>query len=223
METYILKVKTVTNATHDVLRIVTEKPPHFSFSSGQATEMAINKPGWQEKKRPFTFTSLPDDDHLEFIIKTYPQHNGVTNELLKLKEGNELIIGEPWGTIGYKGEGLFIAGGAGITPFIPIFKQLHSINKTGNNKLLFANKTKSDIINEIEFKRMLGENFINILSDEKTDEYAHGFITEELIKQSITDLNRYFYICGPPVMMNIIEKQLNHLNVNKELIVKEEF
>ena len=223
MKSHILKVKTVTNATHDVLRIVTDKPPKYHFAPGQATKMAINKTGWQEKKRAFTFTSLPDDDYLEFIIKTYPQHNGVTNEMLKLKEGNELIIGEPWGTIGYKGEGLFIAGGAGITPFIPIIKQLHSKNKTGNNKLLFANKTKSDIINEIEFKKILGENFINILSDEKTAEYAHGFITEEFIKQSITDLNRYFYICGPPVMMSIIEKQLNHLNVNKELIVKEEF
>ena len=223
MEDLIVKVKNVKNVTHDVLRIVTEKPPQFSFKPGQATEITINKPGWQDKKNPFTFTSLPDDDHLEFTIKTYPEHKGVTNQLLQLKTGDELLISEPVGTIGYKGEGVFIAGGAGVTPFISIFRHLRSKNQVGDNKLIYGNKTKKDIIDESEFKKMLGKNFINILSGEETDEYAHGYINEQFIKQTIKDLNTYFYVCGPPAMMDNIEKQLVHLNVSKELIVKEEW
>lgn len=223
MEKYNLKVKSVEKATHDVLKIVTEKPPDFTFDPGQATEVAINKEGWQNEIRPFTFTNLPGDDYLEFIIKTYPSHKGVTNALLSLKPGDELIVGESWGTIGYKGEGTFIAGGAGITPFISIFRHLHSNNEIGNNKLIFANKTKADIINRDEFRKMLGTNFINILSDEKTDEYAHGFITEDFLKKSISNLKGYIYLCGPEVMMDIIEKQLNNLGIKKEWIVKEEF
>ncbi|HAQ70567.1 hypothetical protein N9545_08400 [Salibacteraceae bacterium] len=82
--------------------------------------------------------------------------------------GDELIIGESWGTIGYKGEGTFISGGAGVTPFISIIRHLHFKNEIGNNKLIFANKQKSDIILQREFEAILGENFINILSDEKT-------------------------------------------------------
>jgi ferredoxin-NADP reductase len=219
----IIKVKSVAKATHDVLRIETEKPTNYQFEPGQATELAINIPEWQNEKRPFTFTSLPQEEHLEFTIKTYPQHKGVTNELLKLKAGDELIIDEPWGTIGYKDEGIFIAGGAGVTPFISIFRHLKSTNKIGGNKLIFANKAKADIINESEFQKMLGKNFINILSDEKIDKYAHGFITEDFLKQVITDLDKYFYLCGPPVMMDIVEKQLSNLKVDKNLIVKEGF
>lgn len=219
----IIKIKAITKATHDVLRIETEKPPNYQFEPGQATELAINKPEWVQKKRPFTFTSLPQEEHLEFTIKTYPQHKGVTNELLKLKAGDELIIDDPWGTIGYKGEGVFIAGGAGVTPFISIFRHLQSTNKIGANKLIFANKAKADIINESEFQKMLGKNFINILSDENIDKYAHGFITEDFLKQSITDLDKHFYLCGPPVMMDIVEKQLSNLKVDKKLIVKEGF
>lgn len=219
----IIKVKAVTKATHDVLRIETEKPPNYQFEPGQATELAINKPEWVQKKRPFTFTSLPQEKHLEFTIKTYPQHKGVTNELLKLKAGDELIIDDPWGTIGYKGEGVFIAGGAGVTPFISIFRHLQSTNKIGANKLIFANKAKADIINESEFQKMLGKNFINILSDENIDKYAHGFITEDFLKKSITGLDKHFYLCGPPVMMDIVEKQLSNLKVDKKLIVKEGF
>ncbi|MDA7836763.1 flavodoxin reductase [Salibacteraceae bacterium] len=168
MEEYKIRVKSVDHVTHDVLKIVTEKPPKYSFNPGQATEVAINKDGWRKEKRPFTFTCLPSDDYLEFTIKTYPSHEGVTNELLRLKMGDELIIGESWGTIGYKGEGTFISGGAGVTPFISIIRHLHSKNEIGNNKLIFANKQKSDIILQREFEAILGENFINILSDEKT-------------------------------------------------------
>lgn len=57
-----VKVKSVKNVTHDVLKIVIEKPPQYSFSPGQATEIAIKKIGWQKELRPFTFTSLPTDD-----------------------------------------------------------------------------------------------------------------------------------------------------------------
>lgn len=217
------KVKSVSKITHDVLRIVTEKPLHYAFSPGQAVEVAINKEGWKNEIRPFTFTNLPDDNVLEFTIKTYPSHKGVTNEMLSLKPGEELIIDEPWGTIAYKGEGAFIAGGAGITPFISIFRHLHSQNKIGNNKLIYANKTKADIVLKDEFEKILGRNFINILSDEKTVEYGYGFITEDFLKKSGIDLKKYFYICGPPPMMDAVEKILQNLNIDQKMIVKEEF
>lgn len=217
----IVKVKSIENVTHDVLKIVAEKPENFSFKPGQATEIAINKNGWEKEKRPFTFTCLPNADYLEFTIKTYPLHKSVTNQLLQLRENDELILHEVFGAIEYKGEGVFIAGGAGITPFISIFRYLQSINKTGANKLIYANKTKADIILEAEFKKLLGSNFINILSDEKAEGYANGLITEDFIKQNSNGLDKLFYVCGPPPMLEAIEKQLFNLHVNEESIIKE--
>jgi len=223
MEKYPVKIKSIQHITHDVLQIVVEKPLHYDFISGQATEVAINKDGWKDKKGPFTFTSLPDDDFLQFTIKTYPTHKGVTNELLQLKKNDELILHEVFGAISYKGEGVFIAGGAGVTPFISIFRYLQSKNKVGDNKLIFANKTKEDIILELEFKSLLGENFINILSDEKPGEYAHGQITEGFLKANISDFNQQFYLCGPPPMMEAVQKQLSNLGISKKSITVEKF
>lgn len=223
MEQHIVKIKSIKKITHDVLTIVTEKPLQFNFIPGQATEIAVNKEGWKDKKNPFTFTCLPEYDYLEFTIKTYPLHKGVTNELLQLVKDDELILHEVFGDIAYKGEGVFIAGGAGVTPFISIFRNLQSRKEIGNNKLIFANKTKGDIILEQEFKEMLGANFINILSDEKVNGYANGQITGEFIKANSDGLNKIFYICGPPPMMKAIEKELMDLKVNKDLIVKESF
>lgn len=222
-EVHTVKVNKVKKITPDVLQITTEKPGNFKFTPGQATNIAINKANWKNKERPFTFTNLPEDGHLEFVIKTYPSHKGVTNELLNLKENDELILREVYGAITYKGEGIFIAGGAGVTPFISIFRDLKSKNKIGENKLIFANKTKKDIILKKEFEDMLGSNFINILADEKTKEYEHGFITEELLKKHIDSTDKYFYICGPPPMMDALEKQLKKLNIDKKYIVKEAF
>ncbi len=220
---HIVKIKSIGKVTHDVLKIVTEKPPQYIFIPGQATDISINKKGWTDKKNPFTFTCLPDDDYLEFTIKTYPDHKNVTNELLQLKVNEELILHDMFGDIVYKGEGVFIAGGAGVTPFISIFRWLQSKNEIGNNKLLFANKTKGDIILEQEFKKLLGNNFINILSDEKVDGYAYGQITKKFIKANSDGINKIFYVCGPPPMMDAIEKQLADLHVDEKSIVKESF
>jgi ferredoxin-NADP reductase len=59
MEQHIVKILSIQHITHDVLQIVTEKPERYFFTPGQATEIAIKKVGWEEERRPFTFTSLP--------------------------------------------------------------------------------------------------------------------------------------------------------------------
>lgn len=219
----IVKIKSIEKITHDVLKIITEKPIDHSFIPGQATEISINKNGWQNEKRPFTFTSLPGNDYLEFTIKTYPSHNGVTGQLLQLRENDELILGDVFGTISYKGEGVFIAGGAGVTPFISILRALNSKNQIGNNKLIFANKTKADIILKEEFTNILGDHFINILSNEKVEGYTHGQITEEFLKSNNISAHKHIYLCGPEPMMEAIEQQLKHLAVNTNSIIKEQF
>jgi ferredoxin-NADP reductase len=223
LKEHIVKIKSIEHVTHDVLQIIIEKPAQLNFTPGQATEIAINKEGWHNEGRPFTFTSLPDDGHLEFTIKTYPERKCVTNELLTLKAGDELILRDIFGAIEYKGEGIFIAGGAGVTPFISIFRNLKSKNETGNNKLIFANKIKADIIHEKEFKDLLGKNFINILSQEKTNEYAYGLITQDFLKANISGAGKKIYICGPPPMMEAVEQYLANLHVPEQDIVKEEF
>jgi ferredoxin-NADP reductase len=223
MKAQLVKIKSIKHITHDVLQIVTDKPQQYSFTPGQATEIAINKDGWQNEKRPFTFTCLPANDYLEFTIKTYPSHKGVTNQLLQLKKNDELLLHDVFGAIGYNDEGLFIAGGAGVTPFISIFRYLQSINKIGNNKLIFANKTKADIILEQEFKNLLGTNFINILSDKNVDEYIHGQITEDFLKAHIDCFIKNVYVCGPPPMMEAIEMFLANMHVDKKSIIKEAF
>lgn len=221
MESHVVKIESIEKINHDVLRIVVQKPSGYSFKPGQATEVSVNKDHWRKEKRAFTFTSLPGDHSLEFTIKTYPSHGGVTNQLLKLTEGDELIVHDAWGAIAYSGEGVFIAGGAGITPFLSIFRQLKLDNTINNNRLIFANKTKADIIHEQELKKILNNNYINILSDEVAPGYEYGFITKEFLKNNLPRNPAKFYVCGPPPMMDSVLQTLSHLGVGDDALVVE--
>jgi ferredoxin-NADP reductase len=207
--------------THDVRRFQVEKPAGYIFIPGQATEVSVNTPQFKDEKRPFTFTGLNNEPFLEFTIKIYTGHNGVTKELGALKTGDELIIRDVWGAISYKGPGIFIAGGAGITPFISIFRDLGTKNEVAGNKLIFGNKTKADIILESEFRKLLGSSFINILSEEITPEYSYGFIDEEFLRANISGSDQNFYLCGPPPMVDSVTKYLKDIGIEEKSITLE--
>jgi len=218
---YTVKIKNIHSVTHNVKQFTTSKPEGYTFEPGQATEVAINKEGWKEEKRPFTFTSLPDEEDLQFTIKSYRDHDGVTNELDGLVEGDELIIDDAWGAIHYKGSGTFIAGGAGITPFIAIFKQLEKEGKLNGNKLIFSNKKQEDVILESYFQELLGNNFTSTLTDEKVDGHLNETIGMEFLKRNVDSFSQNFYVCGPDQMVKDISEYLKMLGAKPDGITFE--
>ena len=138
MEPYQLRILDKSIVTHDTFAFKIEKPKGYSFVPGQATELSLLKEGWEDVKRPFSFTSLPKDDFLEFTIKTYDDHEGVTKRLGNAQVGDKVEIGDAWGAISFKGDGVFLAGGAGITPFISIFRDLRQKNEIGKSQLILS-------------------------------------------------------------------------------------
>ena len=218
---FTVKIIATEYVTHNVKRFTLGRPKDYTFNPGQATEVSINTPELKEEKRPFTFTCLPEDDHLEFTIKIYIDHDGITKALGNLKAGDELIVRDVWGAIEYKGPGVFLAGGAGVTPFIAIFRHLYKQGKIDGNKLIFSNRTSKDIILKDEFGKMLGENFINILTEEKDGEFQHGRINMDYLKENIDNFQQKFYICGPDAFIKDISEGLTKLGADTESVVFE--
>ncbi|KIC95809.1 FAD-binding oxidoreductase [Flavihumibacter solisilvae] len=221
MESHIVKIESVEPVTHDVKRFRLEKPSGYKFTPGQATEVSVNRPGWEEERRPFTFTSLNDDVWLEFTIKRYADHHGVTDLLHQLAAGDEIIIRDVWGAIEYKGPGYFIAGGAGITPFVAILRQLFRDNRINGNSLYFSNKTSKDIIYEKEFSQMLGENAHFILTREEHPKYTKSRIQRDFLAGQSLDFSRHFYVCGPDKMVEEISGLLAEMGAASDALVFE--
>ena len=221
MEEHSVEILSVEAVTHNVRRFRVEKPEEYSFIPGQATEVAIDHPRWREEKRPFTFTSLNEWPHLEFTIKIYDDHDGVTNELGKLGAGDRLLLHDVWGAIAYKGQGTFLAGGAGITPFIAIFREEHKKNALKGSKLYFSNRTDKDIILKEELEEYFGDDFHNVITGDENTRHEKGYINSDYIRKNIRDVNQHFYICGPDAFVQDISGLLEAAGANTDALVFE--
>ena len=210
------------NITHNVVRLTVEKPEGYAYKPGQATDVALDRDDWRDEQRPFTFASLTDADHLEFTIKIYPDHDGVTEQVGKLTKGDRLMIDDPWGAIQYKGPGVFIAGGAGVTPFIAILRDLQRKGELKGQKLIFSNSTERDIILREEFEAMDGLECLFTVTDQDDSPLARGRIDKDFLKKHVDDFSQEFYVCGPPKMIDSVTDDLKALGADPDSVVLED-
>lgn len=219
---HTLAISKIENITHNVRQFTFEKPEGFEFTPGQAAEVGIDKDGWRDADNPFTFTALPDWDELQFTIKIYPSHDGLTEQIGQLETGDRFIIGDPWGTIEYKGKGTFIAGGAGVTPFIAILRMLRERGELSGHRLIFANKREADIILRNEFDAMPGLEVVYVLSGEKKDGFEYGRIDKDMLQRLIGSTDEQFYVCGPDDMVDDINAALKDMGADPDGLTFEE-
>ena len=222
--THRITLKRIEPVTHDTNRLTFDKPEGFDFTPGQATDFALDREGWRDEQWPFTFTSLPGDANLEFTIKSYPDHDGVTEQIGQMKPGDTALIEDPWGAIEDKGDGVFIAGGAGVTPFIAILR--NKLAKSGSlqgNTLVFSNATERDIILRKEFEAMPGLNCYWTVTNQPGTPLPRGQIDAELLSTMVVPGRDTCYICGPDPMIESMRKALGAVGVPTGRIVTEDF
>ncbi len=215
-----LTLKQIDPVTGDTHHLVFDRPEGFDYTPGQGVELALLKDGWEDKGRPFTPVSLPDEPALEFVIKSYHDHHGVTDQIGKMEPGDKVEMKGPFGALSDKGPGVFIAGGAGITPMIAILrKRLHDHGTLAGSTLLFANKTESDIIWRDRFERMKGLKAVFVV-DEAGAGVPQQRLDRDYLRQFV-DADSRCYLCGPPPMMDAVRTALHDLGVKE--IIEEKF
>jgi hypothetical protein len=219
--THEIKLRQIEPVTHDTYRLVFDKPAGYTFEPGQATEFRLDREGWRDEGRPFSFTSQPEDDHLEFTIKTYHDHAGVTREIATLTPGETVLIGPPWGAIHDAGPGTFLAAGTGVTPFIPILRRRARDGALDGCHLIFSNKTSDDIILRGEWEAMTGLETTFVV-DAAEPGLRQGPIDADMLADMIGDFSGVFYVCGPPGFIEAMHGALGEHGVSDSQIVKEE-
>ena len=221
MANHIVKVIESNFINHDVKRFLVEKPEGFDFTPGQAVNLSINDPEWINELRPFTFTNQKETNNLEFIVKIYNKHKGVTNKLAGINKGDELILHNVFGAIHYEKPGIFIAAGTGITPFLAIFRDLYKKNKLRGNKLIFLNKTSLDIIAFNELNRMFKQDILHVLTREGVVGFKGKRIDRNFLIENIADFSQHFYVFGPTDFVEDILRILKDLGASSDSLVFE--
>jgi len=221
---YALTLQSIEPVTPDVFKLRFDKPAGLGVQPGQAVDLAIDKEDWREEKRPFTPTSLPSDGYLEFTIKSYPEHNGVTEQIARLQPGDRVLVDEPWGAIEDEGKGWFIAGGAGVTPMIAILrKRLEDKGTLEGCELIFSNSKQEDIIYRDEFEQMDGLKTYFTVTDQDSADVHTRKIDKALLEERIEPGKGKCYICGPDGMVEDIAGTLKEIGVAEDDIIIEEF
>lgn len=218
---YTVTIRSIERLTHDVRRYTCDRPDGYTFEPGQATEARVDREGWRDEARPFTFTSLPDDEHLEFTIKSYPDHDGVTEQIGQLSAGDRLVIGDAWGAITDRGVGTFIAGGAGVTPFIAILRWRDAQDALDGCHLIFSNTTEDDIIMRSDFEKMLGLRTTFIVTGQPESPLAARRLDRDALARLIDGVDQQFYVCGPPAMVDDVIGALQDLGAHPDGITLE--
>lgn len=220
---YPLILQSIRPVTHDTNALTFPRPEGFDFRPGQATELALGRDGWRDEKRPFTFASLPDSSLLEFVIKSYPDHDGVTARIGQMTPGDTVIIGDPWGAIEDRGPGTIIAGGAGITPFIAIMRARQAeAGHLGGYRLIFTNSRARDVILRDELEAIPGLALDLLLSEEPAPGAEHTRLDGDYLDRAVSDFSGFFYLCGPPPLEDAIATALHARGVTTDRLIRED-
>jgi len=208
--------------TPDTRSFILSRPDDFDWTPGHGVKLSFSDPEWDVPKgRPFTPTGRVDDKVLEFVIKRYSAHHGFTEKFHDLKPGKEIMMSRPFGTIEYKGKGTFIAAGAGITPFLAIFRDLDGKRELQGNNLIYSNKTPADVICESELRYYFGDRSIFTCTREQCYGYSDERVDFDFLKEEIANLDQQFYVCGPPPFVKDVKRILAELGADSAALTLE--
>lgn len=224
------KVTDIIPRTYNVKSYRFNRPSSLNYKAGQFMFVTL-KIGEQEMRKPFSISSSPTEkDYIEFTKKL--TGHPFSNRLDTLKVGDPETIDAPFGNFTFGGESeriSLLSGGVGITPLRSICKFCTDMKLNTKVTLLYGNRTEADIVFRRGLEQMQSQNnnikVVFTLAEPETNwEGYTGNIDAEMIKKEIPDYSEtLFYLCGPPAMVQAMEKLLEALNVPAENVKKENF
>jgi predicted ferric reductase len=222
------RVESVRQETHDTYTIRIKPDKKVNFKAGQFGFIRLTKDKLHAR-HPFTISSSPDKDYLDFTIK----REGIfTQASHKLSPGESIKLDIPFGKFlikDNKKDLVFIAGGVGITPFMSMIDDHAYKNKNQKITLLYGCRKENDIIFKDRLdnisKDWLKKIYILSQEDKPISSREKGYIDQGIIEKHVGNIdNSLFYICGPETMKNSVTKILKKLGVkNKDIIIEDFF
>jgi len=195
--------------------------------------------------RAYSMANTPAEKELRFTIRVATPPGsadlppGVASSyLFTLNPGDRLSLSGPYGDFFVKNtrrEMCFIGGGAGMAPLrAHIFHNL--LTKITERKITFwyGARSKSEMFYDEEFKE-LEKNFDNFsyhvgLSDPQPEDdwdglvgFIHQVAYDQYLENHPDPDEIEYYICGPPMMLEAVQKMLDSLGVEPEMIAFDDF
>ena len=203
------------------------KPPGFSFSAGQAVDLALVNPPAEANSshRLFSLVSAPFEAELA-VATRMRDASAFKRALGTLVPGATVRLKGPLGVMTLHEDparaAVFIAGGIGITPFMSMLRQAAHDRSGHRFFLLYSNRNpeQAAFLNELQDLARQYDRFR--LLARMTD--LDGFIDEETVKGFTSSAESpLYYLAGPPAMADAMTRILRSSGIRDEDISSEEF
>jgi 3-ketosteroid 9alpha-monooxygenase subunit B len=224
-----LRVARVVRETHDscslVFALPAELEQRFRYRAGQFLSFKIPYDG-QVLTRSYSLSSSPEvDAELKVTVKRVDEGR-VSNWMNdQVKEGDVLPVVPPAGLFVLNDKQrpiCLFAGGSGITPCISLVKTA-LVTTRRRLRLIYANRDERSIIFADELRELAGRYPDRLQVVHSLDD-RDGFLNLKRVEHYAVDsLEGDFYLCGPSVFMDLVERALAALHVPGEQVHIERF
>jgi ferredoxin-NADP reductase len=187
--------------------------------------------------RHFTLSSSPTEDYIMFTTRIR-ESSGFKKTFGTLKVGSDVEIEGPNGTFildeNEAGSHVLITGGIGITPFRSFLKYKVDKKLTYRAHLIYSNSTpeeitfKTELLKFAETDDKIKINMSVSKPESRKEKWTglRGRIDEELLNKLVTQEDMFsstFWLCGPPSMVDDMEKLLIKMEVKADYIQVDKF
>jgi predicted ferric reductase len=206
----------------------------FAFQPGQFAWVNLGRTPFHLEQHPISMSSdgdvAPGGD-IAFTIRALGDWSG--EAVPKLSVGQRVWIDGPYGTFSMdreEGAGyVFIAGGVGITPIVSMLETMASRGDSRPVVLVYGAKTAADLTLRAAIEALtprLDLKVVYVLEHPGADWAGErGFINTELLRRHLPKNFVHFqcFVCGPPVLMDLMEVDLPSLGLPMDRLHAERF
>lgn len=204
----------------------------MAFVPGQFVWLNVGNSPFTLAENPFSISSArADRNQLQFIIK---EVGDMTRSLPEVKPGTRAYVDGPYGNLTLEhrqAAGIaLIAGGVGIAPLVSIARQLQADQDTRPLVIVYGNRVAEQIVYQGELQDLTkqpGSQLVHVVSEPRPDwRGLTGVIDADTLGRVFgsRDVSGWlFLVCGPPVMLEVVETALKNLGVPAQQIVSERF
>lgn len=189
----------------------------LSFLPGQYVNLKVPGTG---KTRAYSFSSLQHEGEVSFLIRNVPGGlmSGYLSQLAKV--GDAMTLTGPLGSFYLREIGrpvLMLAGGTGLAPFTAM---LERIAKTGSQYPIHLIYGVTQDIDLVEMERLQAFvasipnfSFTACVANPESSHPQKGYVTQHMESVHLNDGDVDIYLCGPPLMVEAVNKFLHEQGI----------
>ncbi|MBV4536334.1 benzoate 1,2-dioxygenase electron transfer component BenC [Pseudomonas urmiensis] len=209
------------------LSIKGESLSSLAFLPGQYVNLKV--PG-SEQSRAYSFSSLPKDGEVSFLIRNVP--GGLMSSFLTslAKTGDSMTLAGPLGSFYLRAIHrplLLLAGGTGLAPFTAMLEKIAEAGSEHPLHLIYGVTNDFDLV-ELDRLQAFAARIPNFTFSacvaNPDSQYPHkGYVTQHIEPGHLNRGDVDVYLCGPPPMVEAVSQYIREQGITPANFYYEKF